>query len=258
MTSSGAADSAGQPWAGRSFETHPSPFADDDGSADPRLAEALRRFRAREVTEADVVDAVRPARLLIPLVAELGGDGTTTGAHGLAADKSQELSIVTVAGPDGRRVLPAFTSVQAMSAWNPKARPVPADGVRVALAAASEETEIVVLDPTSDTEFVLRRPAVWAIAQQKPWLPAHYDAEVLGVVVESAAPESSVRAVQIVPGDPDARFAGAEVLVLLQLEPGLEKAAINALVERMSRRWAASELFAARVDSVAVKLLPAG
>jgi hypothetical protein len=254
---SGGADSAGQPWAGRSFDANPNPFASDDGTADPALATALARFRAGDATEAAVVDAVRSARLLIPLVAELGSDGTAVGAHGLAAEKSQELSIVTVAGPDGRRVLPAFTSVTAMSAWNPKARPVPADGVRVALAAASEETEIVVLDPTSETEFVLRRPAVWAIGKQQNWLPAHSDVEVLDVVVASAAPEASVTAVQIAPGDPQARFAGAEVLVLIQLAPGLAQPELSALVERMSARWAASELFTARVDSVAVKLISA-
>jgi hypothetical protein len=42
---------------------------------------------------------------------------------------------VTVAAPDGRRVLPVFTSV-AIAAWDPRARPVPADGVRTALSAA--------------------------------------------------------------------------------------------------------------------------
>ena len=87
------------------------------------------------------------------------------GAHGLAVDKTQELSIVTVAAPDGRRVLPVFTSVAAMSRWDAAARPVPADGVRTAVAASADDTDLIVIDPGSETEFVLRRPAVWAIAQ---------------------------------------------------------------------------------------------
>src|SRR5690554_915468 len=93
-----ATDSAGQPWAGRSFgETA---FADDDGSAPPELLEALRRFRAHESDEAMVVDAVRTTRLLIPLMAALGESGVND--RGVTVDKSAELSIVTVAGPDGR------------------------------------------------------------------------------------------------------------------------------------------------------------
>ena len=49
------------------------------------------------------------------------------------------------------------------------------DAVRAALAASSEDTDLIVLDPTSDTEFVIRRPAVWAVARDfggawHPWI----------------------------------------------------------------------------------------
>ena len=151
------ADSAGVPWEGRRFEQNP--HSGDDGSADPALLAALTAFRAGEGDAVAVVDAYRTARLLIPLVAEKGDEGV--GPTGLRVDKTQELSIVTVAGPDGRRVLPVFTSVVTMAAWDPKARPVPADGIRTALAAASDDTDLIVIDPGSATEFVLRRPAVW-------------------------------------------------------------------------------------------------
>ena len=62
-------DSAGQPWSGRHFEANTN--ADDDGSAPEHLIEAIRRFRARELGEAEVLDALRTSRLLIPLVATL-------------------------------------------------------------------------------------------------------------------------------------------------------------------------------------------
>src|SRR5689334_10794364 len=100
-------DSAGVPWEGRRFE--PNASSDDDGSADPRLLETIRRLQSGDVGEAELARAMRVARLLVPLVAELGESGTNE--HGHIVDKSQELSIVTVAGPDGRAVLPAFTSV---------------------------------------------------------------------------------------------------------------------------------------------------
>ena len=93
------ADSAGVPWEGRSF--HSNPHSDDDGSADPALLAALLAFRDGSGDQTAVIDAYRSARLLIPLVADKGDEGI--GAHGLAVDKTQELSIVTVAAPDGRR-----------------------------------------------------------------------------------------------------------------------------------------------------------
>ena len=244
-------DSAGVPWAGRHFEQ--SARSDDNGAAPERLVEAIRRFHASELGEAAVVDALRDSRLLIPLVAELGVEGVNELGH----EKSQELSIVTVAGPDGRTVLPAFSSVDAMARWNPEARPVPASAARVALAAASEDTDLVVLDPTSDTEFVIRRPALWALAQSHPWTPSYADSEVLAAFMAGAEPEPVVAAVLLAAGDPGCRLAGPELIVQLSLAPGLDTQALDALLERLQERWAQNELIASRVDSMRVVLVGA-
>jgi hypothetical protein len=243
-------DSAGVPWEGRHFE--PNPSSNDDGSAPERLIEALRRFRSRELGESEVIDALRESRLLIPLIARLGDSGV--GEHGMLVDKSQELSIVTVVGPDGRTVLPVFTSVDAMRDWNPAARPIPADAERVAVAAASEDTDLVVLDPTSPTEFALRRPALWALAQGQRWTPSYLDEVVLAAFMASAADEAVVLAVQLAPGDPDARLAGPELLVYLTLEPGLDREQLDALLARLQQRWAADDVIATRVDSMKLVL----
>ena len=245
--SSDHADSAGVPWEGRRFE--PNASAQDDGSAPPRLLEALRRFRAGELGEAEVVDAVRDSRLLVPLVAEAGETGLTP--EGRVVDKSQELSLVTVMGPDGRAVQPAFTSVAAMSAWNPDARPVPVAGLRVALAAAGEGTDLVVLDPTSETEFAIRRPALWAMARSEPWTPCYLDEGVLRAFMAGAEPEPEVAAVELLPGDPEARLAGPELVVRLRVADGLSREQLSALLLRLQQRWSADELIAERVDAVA-------
>ncbi len=247
-------DSAGRPWAGRRFEENRS--AADDGSAPPELLAAVMAFRAGETGSAAVVDALRGARLLIPLVAKLGESGE--GAHGRTVDKSAELAIVTVAGPDGRDVLPVFSSVTAMAAWNPKARPVPADGVRVALAAASEHTDLVVLDPASETEFALRRPAVWAMAQGEPWLPAPEDPEVLAAFAEVVATEQRIADVLVQSGDPDARMHGPEIVLRLRLRPGLDQAELQELLRGVQQRIATSAVIADRVDSMSLKLETAG
>ena len=246
------ADSAGRPWANRTFGHHDTAHANDDGSAPPELFDVLTRFRAGAASQGDVVDVFRSARFLIPLVAEAGG--VDEGAGGLRVEKTQELSIVSVAGPDGRAVLPVFSSVAAMTAWNPGARPVPADGTRVALAAASENTELVVIDPGSDTEFVLRRPALWSVARSEPWTAAPDDAAVFAAFDASISTELGVIAVRVQHGDPDARLRAPEVQVVLELVAGLTRTELDQILERLARRWAADEVIATRVDSLAVKL----
>ncbi len=245
-----AADSAGVPWQGRSFESNP--HAGDDGSADPALLAALNAFRAGQGDAVAVVEAYRSARLLIPLVAEKGDEGV--GVNGLRVDKTQELSIVTVAAPDGRRILPVFTSVGALSVWDAAARPVPADGVRTALAAAADDTDLIVVDPGSETEFVLRRPAVWAIGQGLPWEPAHVSPEVFRGLHESIGSELAVVDLSVAAGDPHARMRGPELVVRLQLVDGLEPAELDAVLSRLAARWAADDRIAVLVDSLTVKL----
>lgn len=252
-------DSAGVPWEGRRFEHRPT--SADDGSAPVALILALEQFKAGQIGEARVVDAIRDSRLLIPLVAQRGESGIgdlSRGTRGHTGDTSAELSIVTVAGPDGRNVMPVFSSIDAMRRWKPLARPVPADAARVALAAASEGTEVVVLDPASPTEFVIRRPALWAIAQSQPWIPSYLDAEILDEFRASVRPESVVASVTLEPGDADARLTGPELIVQLALRPGLARAELDALLVRLQERWAASPVIAARVDSLEVRLGTAG
>ena len=246
-------DSAGTPWEGRTFEPNPAP--DDDGTAPPKLLDVITRFHRSEATEADVVNIVRESRLLIPLLAK-AGETTTTDA-GLTTDKTQELSIVTVSGPDGRAVLPVFSSVDAMSNWNPQARPVPAAGTRVALAAASENTDLVIIDPLSDSEFVIRRPALWSIAQSIDWTPSYLRVDVRDEFAASAADENDVAEVQLLPGDPGARLQGPELVVQIAMRPGLDRETLDAMMDRMRERWATSALIAQSVDSLAVQVVRA-
>lgn len=248
------ADSAGQPWAGRHFDANR--FSGDSGEAPERLIEALRDFREGGIAKSAVLDALRDARLLVPLVAHAGETGVDE--HGRTIDKTQELSLVTVEGPDGRTVLPAFSSTVAMAAWKSDARPIPVDGRRVALAAAAEGTPIVVLDPTSETEFVLRRAMIRAVAEGTDWTPAWDDENVLRAVTAATAEFTEIRSVALVDGDPTASLAGPEVVVVLGLVPGLDQGAISSILAGVQSGWQASELIAERIDSLAVKLVAAG
>jgi hypothetical protein len=244
-------DSAGVPWEGRELEENR--FAGDDGSAPKEFVTAISGFRSGDLGQADVVDALRVSRLLVPLLAQLGE--SEIGANGLKVDKSAELSIVTVNAPDNQDALVVFSSVAAMQRWNPSARPVPTDAIRVCLAAASQLSTRVVIDPGSDTEFVIRRPAIARIAQSLAWQPAALNPAVRGVIDQSVANESQVVDFELRSADPEAKLAGAELEVALKLVNGVSPADVRELLERVSKYWAESEEFALAVDSVSIKLL---
>jgi hypothetical protein len=241
-------DSAGVPWEGREFHAHA--FDGDDGSAPAALAAAVAEFRAGRVSSAAVVEALASVRLLVPLLAELGHAGRDE--HG--SDKSQELSIVSVRAPDGRVALPAFSSVEAMQRWNPRARPVPHAAPQVAAAALAEGSDLVIVDPTSAGEFVVRRPALVALASGRSWTPPHEDAGVRASVERAAAAEPAVAAVALVDGDPDARLAGPQVVLAIALRPGLDAADVHEVVDRMQRAWTSDGVVPERIDSLAVRI----
>lgn len=254
VDSSNVADSAGQPWAGRKFE--PNANAGDDGSAPPELVAEIARFHAGDADAADVVRVVNRSRFLIPLLAVLGETGVN--AQGRTVDKSQELSIVTVEGPDGRTVLPVFSSVAAMTAWNPDARPVPVPGPRVAVSAVGEGTELVVIDPTAETEFAIRRPALWAMAQEREWVAGYLDPEVMRAFADTVVDEAAVLEVNLSAGDPECRLRGPELMIHLLLGDGLSEVEVNELVARLTEKWSRNELIVERVDSIGVALHSAG
>jgi hypothetical protein len=258
--SSDAADSAGQPWAGRSFE--PNAFAGDDGSAPADFLAAMTDFRAhnyltdeRAQAHAKAIEVIVGSRLLAPLVAEAGDVGFTD--EGLKVDKTQELALVYVAGPNGEKTLPVFSNVASMYAWNPDARPVPVDGYRVAASVVHDGGEMVVIDPGSPTEIALRLKTLQHIAAGRPWVPNHIDPDVIAAFKASAEGESFVRGIRLTPGDPDARGIENELVVQISLVPNLAQDQVVQQVEVLSNRWAQADVIAERVTSMTVQVIAA-
>jgi hypothetical protein len=247
------ADSAGNPWAGRSFDDNQN--QNDDGRAPEHLLQALKDFANQTISADKVVDALRGSRLLIPLVANLGE--SREGAHGHTVDKSAELSIITVSTPDNQVALPAFTSVEAMQSWSPKARPVPNQARVVALAAASENSTRLVIDATSEHEFVLRRPAIAALAQDLPWQSAEANLLVRNAVDQSIDSIEQIKHFTLLSGDPLSRLAGPELVVVLYLAPGLSPSDLESIESQIFERLLLAKEFVAAVDSMAIKFLAA-
>lgn len=262
----GATDSAGQPWAGRSLagdDARIHNFENDDGTASGAYLAAIAALRKGSGDEAGVVASLATARVFIPIVAQLAEEAE--GQDGLQADKQADMALVTLKAPDGRTAMPAFTSAAALSAWHPDARPVAVYAARAALSAVSEGAELLVLDPGSDFTFVVRRPAVWALAQQQQWTPSYKDQELAEEMGRAAAGFPAVRNIELVPGRGVAARAadgtvvagggaGPELQVVLYLEDGLDAEGVQELVSGLQAQWSRNVLFGERVDSIDVKL----
>jgi hypothetical protein len=244
------ADSAGVSWSGRQFEANS--WSGDDGTADPKLIQAIADLRSGQATAEHVLDALRDARVLIPLLADLGESGV--GAHGQTVDKSADLSIVTVETPDHQDGLPVFTSVAAMTAWNPKARPVPVFAAKAALAAAQEKNTRVIVDPMSATEFVVRRPAIAALAQGLPWVHPVRDPRVRAAFAEAVKVSDRITGFELHDIDPSSLLDAAEIQLELRIVAGLTREELDPILQDLAKALAASHDIAEYVDSLRVKL----
>ena len=262
----GPADSAGQPWEGRSLAGDDGKihnFEDDDGTADPGYLTAVRALVDGSGDEAAVVASLATARVFIPIIAQLGAEAE--GVDGLTADKQADMALVTLKAADGRTAMPAFTSADHLAAWHPEARPVAVYAARAALSAVAEGAELLVLDPGSDITLVVRRPAVWALAQQQDWVPSYTDAALATEMAGAAAGFRAVRNIELLPGSGVSAVtgggavlsgggAGPELQVVLYLEDGLDAAAVQELVSGLQAAWSRNVLFGERVDSIEIKL----
>lgn len=136
-------------------------FRDDDGSADPALAAALTSYAGGGAL-VEVLGALQHSRLLVPVVAVLGE--TDVDEHGLTHDKTSDMAAVLLTGADGRMALLAFTSLEALAAWDPGARPVPVPATLAALSAVQEEAAALVVDVAGPATLVVEGEDLTALA----------------------------------------------------------------------------------------------
>ncbi|TCJ21300.1 SseB family protein [Nocardioides jejuensis] len=129
-------------------------FPDDDGTQSPALAAALTAFAAGQPgAYVDVVRALQPSRLLVPVVALLGE--VEYDENGLAHDKSSDMATVLIQNAAGEKALLAFTSTATLQAWNAEARPVPAPAHVAASSALQEEAAALLIDIAGPVPFPL-------------------------------------------------------------------------------------------------------
>ncbi|MGW1890853.1 SseB family protein [Streptomyces sp. NPDC002004] len=221
-------------------------FSDDDGSADPRLSAALTAWAEDRSAEPRVLEALKDARLLVPVVAVLGE--VEEDENGLRREKTSDMAVPTLKAGH-RTALPAFTSTDALALWDPQARPVAVPLHQALQAAAHEKADTIVLDLAGPVPYELTGPALLALAEGRTSSDPLADPAVTAAVRAAVAAEPAVVRAHLGPGTADGTLA-------LVLAPGTEPAEA---ARRVAEALAADETLRARlVRGLDLALLPAG
>ena len=167
-------------------------FRDDDGTADPRVTEALAAYHVGEGSEQDALAALAAARLLVPVVAVLADGSAAEG------DKNSEMVLPTLIGQDGRPAVLAFTGLDALARWRPNARPVPAESDRVWRAAVADGCAVVI-DVAGPVPLAVEGTRLAALAAGQPVPAAYEDGDVRAEVEAAIAAEPVIVGFSLAP-----------------------------------------------------------
>jgi hypothetical protein len=196
-------------------------FREDDGSADPQLAAALAAFASGSGSEYAALTLLAGSRLLVPLVAALADQAAG------AAGKLSEIALPTLVGRDSRPAVPAFTSLDALTRWQPAARPVPTDA-RLVWRAAWADSCAVVIDVAGPVPLAVEGARLAALAHGDAVPPPHQDGDVLDAVAEAVSQQPAIASAALHPGG-----AGADLAIRLTLSAAGESTAAAELAAEL-------------------------
>lgn len=220
-------------------------FSDDDGTADPRLTAALAAWSADRTAEEPVLEALKGARLLVPVVAVLGE--VEEDENGLRREKTSDMAVPTLTAGD-RRALPAFTSIASLARWDPEARPVAVPLHQALQAAAHEKADTLVLDLAGPVTYQLTGRALLALAEGRTGTDPLHDPAVTTAVRDAVAAEPGVRRAHLGPGGADGTLA---LVLAADADPARS-------ARRVAEALAADDVLRARlVRGLDLALLPA-
>lgn len=169
------------------------------------MTETLRAFAAGGGSEQAALAALAASRLLVPVVAVPAERprGGPSGARAPGnAEKAAEMALPTLIGLDGRRAIPAFTSLESMRRWQADARPVLA-AARQVWQAATADSCAVIIDVAGPVPLAVEGFRLAALARgEEPPAPCA-DSDVHEVVSGVLADRLDVAAFELRPGDAD-------------------------------------------------------
>jgi hypothetical protein len=227
-----------------------SPFRDDHGSVEPRVAAALAAFGSGQGSEHAALTALASSRLLVPIVAvaagsdgepqraghtrpggEPQGPGHTQSGGG---DSGAEMSLPTLVGRDGRRAIPAFTCSEALAMWRQQARPVPEPAAQVWRAAA-EDACAVIVDVAGPVPIAIDGARLAALADGRPVPLPHQDPDVLAAVRAAGANQPAIAGLSVATADD-----GSDLQINVMLADGCAAVAGQEAARRLGAEVMAS------------------
>jgi hypothetical protein len=239
-----------------------SPFRDDHGSAEPRVAAALAAFGSGQGSEHAALTALASSRLLVPIVAVAAGSDGEPQSPGQArpdsepqspghtrsdngpqspgharpggGDSGAEMSLPTLVGRDGRRAIPAFTCSQALAMWRQQARPVPEPAAQVWRAAA-EDACAVIVDVAGPVPIAIDGARLAALADGRPVPLPHQDPDVLAAVRTAGAGLPAITGLSVV-----AAGDGSDLQINVMLADGCAAVAGQEAARRLGAEIMAS------------------
>jgi SseB protein N-terminal domain len=204
-------------------------FRGDRGAASAQVTAALAAYQSGQGSEQAALAALAAARLLVPVIAEKGDDGTDS-----------EMVLPTLIGRDGRAAILAFTGLDALARWRPDARPVPAEADRVWRAAVADGSAVVI-DVAGPVPLAIEGARLAALAAGDPVPPPHEDPDVRAEVQAAIAAEPAIAAFSLAPGRAQTpeRAAATDLAITLHLAktgPNATGQAVNQVATSIAER----------------------
>ena len=136
---------------------------------------------------------------------------------------------------------------------------------RACQSAVDEGCELVVVDAGAEHTYVVRRPAVWALALQKAWTPSYVDQEVADEIAAVAdlvphllnlglAPGSGVATRSASGAIMNGGGSGPELKVVAMPARDADEADVRLMTATLRTVLSALPLLAERADSVEISV----
>ncbi len=167
--------------------TGPGEFAADDGSVPAPVAQVLARRIRGEAGIREVVAALADERVLVPLL-EVDGDLLEGDDSDPCAGSDRAVAAVSIRDRHGASVGLAFTGMDPLLRWDPRARPMPVTASRAAAAVLAEGGRALLLDAGSPAPLRIRGQALVRLATGEPWPDPWDDQAVRAAVAEVLEP----------------------------------------------------------------------
>lgn len=173
----------------------------DRGAADPEVTAVLRERAAGLATTRQVAAALADRRLLLPLL-EVDGSELPVDERDPCAGQGKAMAAPSLLLPNGETTPLAFTSLSALLAWNPTARPLPTTAREMAQRVLRAGGRSLLLDPGTPNSCTLPGLALLRLATGEPWPTLWEDPYLLQAVAAEFASELAAGQLALRPAPP--------------------------------------------------------